>query len=69
MPRRAAAKPVRRDRAAAAERIGKLAAGVIATVHRGDDPHVDIPSRTLGNVRFNEKKGIIELLDGKQRRF
>jgi DNA topoisomerase-6 subunit A len=69
MPRRAAAKPVRRDRAAAAERIGKLAAGVIAAVHRGDDPHVDIPSRTLGNVRFNEKKGIIELLDGKQRRF
>ncbi|MBW7906762.1 MAG: DNA topoisomerase IV subunit A [Phycisphaerae bacterium] len=69
MPRKAATKPVRRDRAAAAERIRKLAAGVIATVSQGEDPHVDIPSRTLGNVRFNEKKGIIELLEGKQRRY
>lgn len=57
-----------RDRAAAGERIRKLARGIIDIVHTRDDPYVEIPSRTLSNVRFNEKKRIIELLDGKQRR-
>ena len=59
----------KRDRAAAGKRIVELAKGVVTQVHERHDPHVDIPSRTLSNVRFNEKKGIIELLDGKQRRF
>ncbi len=58
-----------RDRIAAGERIIKLAKSVAQTVHGDDDPFVDIPARTLSNVQFNEKKGIIELLDGKQRRF
>lgn len=57
-----------RDRAAAGRRIVELARNVVATVQRDDDPFVDIPSRTLSNVRFNEKRGIIELLDGTQRR-
>jgi DNA topoisomerase-6 subunit A len=58
-----------RDRAAAGKRIVDLAKDVIGQVHQRRDPFVDIPSRTLSNVRFNEKKGIIELLEGKQRRF
>ena len=64
-PRRAATK---RDRAAAGQRITQMARDVVRLVHAREDPFVDIPSRTLSNVRFNEKKGIIELLDGKQRR-
>ncbi len=64
-PRRRAPK---RDRAAAGRRIVELARSVVEQVHAQQDPHVEIPSRTLSNVRFNEKKGIIELLDGKQRR-
>jgi len=60
---------VTRDRAGVAQRIGALAKDVVRRVHQREDPYVDIPARTLSNVRFNAKKGIIELLDGKQRRF
>jgi DNA topoisomerase-6 subunit A len=67
--RKTAKRSPRRDRAAAAERIKRMARDVVGVVHERRDPFVDIPSRTLSNVRFNEKKGIIELLDGKQRRF
>lgn len=67
-PVRKAAKPVR-DRGGAGQRIGRLAREVVDVIHRQDDPFVDIPSRTLANVRFNEKRRIIEMLDGKQRRF
>src|SRR5512141_17850 len=66
-PKKAAAAG-QRDRAAAGQRIVKMAKGVVETVHQRDEPYVEIPSRTLGNVRFNETKRIIELLDGKQRR-
>ncbi len=58
----------RRDRAAAGKRIVEMAKSIIALVQAEQDPYVDIPSRTLSNVQFNEQKGIIELLDGKQRR-
>ncbi|MFH1747451.1 MAG: DNA topoisomerase IV subunit A [Planctomycetota bacterium] len=57
------------DRAAAGKRITTMAKDVVTLVSKQTDPYVDIPSRTLSNVKFNEKKGIIELLDGKQRRF
>jgi DNA topoisomerase-6 subunit A len=57
-----------RDRAAAGERIAKLAREVVGVVHQRQDPYLDIPSRTLSNVRFNEHTRIIELLDGTQRR-
>ncbi len=66
--RGAAGKP-RRDRAAAGERIARLASGVVAAIHKRQDPFVDIPSRTLSNVEWNEKRRIIELKEGKQRRF
>jgi DNA topoisomerase VI subunit A len=65
-PKKHAAPP--RDRAAAGERIAKLAREVVGVVHQREDPYVDIPSRTLSNVRFNEHTRIIELLDGTQRR-
>ncbi len=58
-----------RDRAAAGERIVKLARSVVQTVRAADDPFVDIPARTLSNVQFNAKKGIIELQGGTQRRY
>jgi DNA topoisomerase-6 subunit A len=58
-----------KSRAAAGERIQRLAGDIVKVIHRREDPFVDIPSRTLSNVRFNEKRRIIELLDGKQRRF
>jgi DNA topoisomerase-6 subunit A len=67
--RKTTKRTARRDRAAAGKRIVDLAKDVIGQVHQRRDPFVDIPSRTLSNVRFNEKKGIIELLEGKQRRF
>ncbi|MEW6252847.1 MAG: DNA topoisomerase IV subunit A [Planctomycetota bacterium] len=73
MPR-TAAKPKKtaaagqRDRAAAGQRIVHMAKGIAEVVHKREDPYVEIPSRTLSNVRFNEQKRIIELLDGKQRR-
>jgi len=57
-----------RDRAAAGERIAKLAREVVGVVHQREDPYLDIPSRTLSNVRFNPQTRIIELLDGTQRR-
>lgn len=57
-----------RQRAAAGERIRKLAKDVVEIVHTRSDPFIDIPARTLSNVQFNEQKGIIELLDGTQRR-
>ncbi|MBI3759099.1 MAG: DNA topoisomerase IV subunit A [Deltaproteobacteria bacterium] len=64
-----ARKAPQRDRASAGQRIIKMASDVIETVRKHDDPFVDIPSRTLSNVRFNEKRGIIEMLEGSQRRF
>lgn len=42
---------------------------VVHLVDHADDPWIDIPSRTLSNVRFNERRRIIEMLEGKQRRF
>lgn len=58
----------KRDRAGAGERIINLAEAVAGRIHEHTDPYVDIPSRTLSNVQFNEDKGIIELLDRTQRR-
>lgn len=63
------ARTVRRDRRAAAERIRALAAGLVQAIRRHEDPFIDIPSRTLSNVRFNEQRGIIEMLSGRQRRY
>ena len=41
--------------------IGGLADSVVAAADRRRDPHVDIPSRTLSNVTYNERKRFLEM--------
>src|SRR6188508_3453686 len=48
--------------------IGGLADGVVQSADRGRPPHVEIPSRSLSNVRFNQSKRIIEMGTGTNRR-
>src|SRR5438552_4760018 len=45
-----------------------LADEVVQSAERGRAPHVDIPSRSLSNVRFNQSKKIIEMGSGTNRR-
>jgi len=49
-----------RDKKTLAE-IEGLADGVTVAADRRRDPHVDIPSRTLSNVRYNKSKRFIEM--------
>src|SRR4051812_3146795 len=48
--------------------IRVLAEGVFKSAESGRAPHVDIPSRSLSNVRFNQSKRIIEMGSGSNRR-
>jgi DNA topoisomerase-6 subunit A len=48
--------------------IRGLADEVVQSAERGRPPHVDIPSRSLSNVRFNQSKRIIEMGSGSNRR-
>src|SRR3954464_15733804 len=48
--------------------IRGLADSVIQSAERGRAPHVDIPSRSLSNVKFNQSKRIIEMGKGTNRR-
>src|SRR5213080_2866099 len=48
--------------------IRNLADGVVQSAERGRAPHVEIPSRSLSNVRFNRSKRIIEMGGGTNRR-
>jgi len=52
-----------------AKRLEQLAKDTLNQVRTGKNPHVAIPTRTLANVRFNEKKQIIEMGGDKQKRF
>ena len=45
-----------------------LADGVVRAAKGRRDPYVDIPSRTLSNVRYSARKRIIEMGTGKNRR-
>jgi len=45
-----------------------LADGVVTAAQRRRDPHVDIPSRTLSNVRYSPRKRIIEMGKNTNRR-
>jgi DNA topoisomerase-6 subunit A len=49
-------------------KIEKLARNVLGDVTKGSNPAVEIRTRTLSNVSFNEKKKIIELGDRTQSR-
>ena len=57
---KAASKLSTRDRKTLASLTG-LADGVVRAADRRRDPHVDIPSRTLSNVRYSPRKKIIEM--------
>lgn len=48
--------------------LKSMADGVVAVAKRSRPPHVDIPSRTKTNVRFNKAKKIIEMGRGTNRR-
>ena len=50
------------------KQITTLANGVVTTAERKRDPYLDIPSRTLSNVRFNKSRKIIEMGSNKNRR-
>lgn len=45
-----------------------MADGVVTVAERSRPPHVDIPSRTLSNVRFNRSQKILEMGSNKNRR-
>src|SRR3989449_10103631 len=48
--------------------IRGLADSVVQSAERGRAPYVDVPSRSLSNVRFNQSKRIIEMGSGTGRR-
>src|SRR5262249_57796897 len=48
--------------------IRGLADEVVQAAERGRAPYVEIPSRSLSNVRFNQSKRIIEMGSGTGRR-
>jgi DNA topoisomerase-6 subunit A len=48
--------------------IVDLADAVVKAAERRRDPHLEIPSRTLSNVRYNKSKGFIEMGSGTNRR-
>ena len=51
------------------QKIEKLAETVLRSVKGGANPFVEIPIRSLANVKFNEKRGLVELGNQKQRRY
>lgn len=55
-------------RGGASERIHLLANAIAKQASKGQDPGLDIPTRALSNVEFNEKRRIIEMGDSAQRR-
>jgi DNA topoisomerase-6 subunit A len=51
------------------QKIEKLAETVLKSVKGGQNPFVEIPIRSLANVRFNEKKRLVELGSERQKRY
>ncbi len=62
-----AAKLTPRDKKTMGSIVG-LADGVVNAAEKRRDPHVDIPSRTLANVRYSPRKRIIEMGGSTNRR-
>ncbi len=60
-------KPSAADRKTLKSLVG-LANNIVKTADRGRAPHLDIPSRSLSNVRYNKTKRFIEMGSGKNRR-
>lgn len=61
------AKLTSRDRKTLDSIVG-LADGVVKAAERQRDPYVDIPSRTLSNVKYSPRKRILEMGGNKNRR-
>jgi DNA topoisomerase-6 subunit A len=51
------------------QKIEKLADTVMRSVKGGQNPFVEIPIRSLANVKFNERKRLVELGSQKQKRY
>ena len=66
-PKTTAPKKTERD-AATLGKIEKLARQVLGQANKGNNPAVEIRTRTLSNVNFNKKRKIIELGDRTQSR-
>src|SRR5512146_994012 len=52
-----------------AQKIEKLAGTVMKSVKEGQNPFVEIPIRSLANVRFNARRRLVELGNQKQKRY
>src|SRR5512135_3126926 len=52
-----------------AQKIEKLAETVLRSVKGGQNPFVEIPIRSLANVKFNERKRLVELGNQRQKRY
>ncbi len=52
-----------------AQKIEKLADTVLRSVKGGQNPFVEIPIRSLANVKFNERRRLVELGNQKQKRY
>jgi DNA topoisomerase-6 subunit A len=48
--------------------IRGLADGVVQAAEKKREPHLDVPARTLSNVKFNKSKKILEMGSAKNRR-
>lgn len=51
------------------KKLEQLAKGTLDMVKGGKNPYLAVPSRTLANVKFNEKSKLIELKGDKQKRY
>src|SRR3990172_8398796 len=63
----AAAKLTPRDKKTMGSIVG-LADGVVIAAEKRKDPAVDIPARTLSNVRYSPRKRILEMGNSTNRR-
>ncbi len=63
----AAGKLTKRDRKTLTS-LKTMADGVVRLAGRSRAPHLDVPSRSLSNVRYNRRKRYIEMGSGKNRR-
>jgi DNA topoisomerase-6 subunit A len=52
-----------------AQKIEKLAESVVRSVKGGKNPFIEIPIRSLANVKFNEKRRLVELGSQRQKRY
>lgn len=50
------------------QKLRSVADQVVKTIQKGKNPSIDIPLRTLANVKWNEKRFIIEMGNAKQER-